>query len=173
MQSFVGEESICMSIQDNHRSSHFDLDLNKLDQHLLDQAKLMYEYSQQLAEAKRQHARSKRKVKYVEAKIKQEIRNEPAKFTNLKLTEDCVKELVQVHAKFQQVQREAEELAYQQDLLQGMVDSLTDRKHSLQDFTKLWSQGYFAEPRLPPVSRQAVDDLQTDRAFGPKKRLHD
>lgn len=149
-----------MSNQENHRSSHFDLDLNKLDQHLLDQARLMYNYSQQLADAKREYARMKRKSEYVTAKVKQAIRADPSSYGVAKLTEDCLKELVVLQSKYQTVEKELEETRYQVDLLQGMVTALTDRKHSLQDFTQLWSQGYFAEPRVATdrQNREQIDE---------------
>ena len=137
----------------------FQLDENRLDEHWLDQAKLMHEHSIRLADARDEHERRKRKRDVVLAEVDLDVRRNPAGYGLEKVTEKAVENSVILEARVQRAEERVLAAKHKVELLQALVHALDDRKKTLENLVSLWSQAYFGEPKAPKVAKEKVEEM--------------
>jgi predicted XRE-type DNA-binding protein len=138
-----------MTVPKRLPESLIEIDRNALDEEWAKQPKLMLKWAELLAEAKLKHAEAKAAVKVIQAKVAKYVRHNPKKYDVAKITESAVEAAVVMDDRVQGATSLLNHAAYQVDLLEAAVDSIRQKKASLEDMVYLHGMGYFAEPRLP------------------------
>jgi hypothetical protein len=169
--------------------SRSDLDpLRFLTKDWLEQSKLYHKHAVRLAEAKYSLNRAKaaeavaeEELKDVIARMDSAIRRDPEAFglsSEKKPTEAAIENTVRLSSEFQEARdavfkdaatarNDAQHLV---DVLYATVNSLDQRKEALQDLVKLEGRDQFAQPRADKPNRERMDEVETEKAFGPKKK---
>lgn len=158
----------------NEPTELFDLDINRLDEHWLSHSRTVYDHALQLADAKADYDRLKRKRDVIGAELKQSIRKNPESYDCPKITEAVVEEVMLLQERYQRAEDRVTDAKHKVDLLQAMLDGLEAKKKSLENLVNLFSMSYFSQPRSPAIAKAAVDEMETNKAFGGKrgKRVH-
>lgn len=147
----------------------FDLDQLRLDRDWLNQAKLVYEYGCQLADARDLYERRKRKRDVLTAELDLAIRKNPAKYGLEKTTENSIASTILLDIGLQQAENRVLSAKHNMDLLQALMHALEDRKKALEHLVSLWTKSYFAEPQAPEGAKELIDKMEDKRLFGKKR----
>ena len=139
----------------------FDLDKYKLDEAWLDQPKYMHKYSQQLADVRSELDQAKARRDVVLAEVELDVRKDPEKYQVSKVTEASVKVTVLKDERCQKMNARVLRMKHRVDVLQALVDSLHDRRKSIEKLVDLWLADYWAEPRVPKsLPNDKLDDMK-------------
>ncbi len=152
-------------IDDLSDRSWIDVDPNHLDKEWLGQPRLYSEYAEHLAEARFDHAEAKNKLELVMAEVARLIRSDPISHGVKKVTVDAIKDAVTLHVEVQNAQKKLNKKKYDLDLLQACVDTLDQRKKTLEHLVQLRLADYFSEPRGP----KGIERSEVDAALGSKQ----
>lgn len=130
-------------------SKDVNLDPNALDVEWLVQPRLMSEYTQTAAELRKRMDIAKEKVDFVKAELGKAIRTDPDAFGVAKVTETAIQDTIILHDKYQAALADYIEAKFQFEVARGAVESISQRKDSLESLVKLHGQSYFAGPSVP------------------------
>ena len=148
----------------------YEIDANRLDAEWVSQAKRYHHYAEKLAECRRAWEQAKAERDIVAAEKDKEIRSHPGRFGLEKVTEPVVEKTILLSKGYQAANQAVIEAKYALDIVQAAVDTLDHKKKALENLVSLRLSDYYAEPRAPRGAGRAVDDMETDRAFGTRKR---
>jgi len=157
-----------MSDSETVRIDMFDLDLNTLDRHWLEQAKLVFNYGNKLAEAKEALERAKAAHEVRRAETMSDIVTNPEKYELKKTTADVIKSTIDIHPNVMTAQKLIQSSKYEVDICQVMMSALDHRKAALENLVKLHGQQYFATPQTDNTGQEV---LQNQKANKLKDRL--
>lgn len=142
-----------------------DIDQHSLDAEWTKHCKRMGKFTKLLADAKNDFTVAKSRQEFVQAELSEAVRNSPDRFkVEGKLTEGRVEAIVLVQPKYQETVVEVNKAKHRQDVLQGVVNTLDHRKKALEDMVALWSQSYFAAPKVPESARTGDFTAKVDRS---------
>lgn len=129
------------------------IDESALDVMWLDQPALMAKYCKISAEAGRVMNLAKERLDFVESTLSRAIRAEPGAYDVYPgprgITEDSIKAAIQTHDDYRQASRKYIDAKYENDVAQGVVRSMDQRKSALENLVRLFGQQYFAGPSVP------------------------
>lgn len=144
--------------------SFADLDLSRLHEDWAEQPKLHRKYARKMPDAKRDLSEAKADLKVIIAEVKRAIRRNPKKYdVPGRATDNAVKEAAEIHPKVRRAETAIIEAAHVVDVLEAALNTLTDRKKTLENLVTLWSMSYFSEPRVKKGTEESVRD-SLDRA---------
>jgi hypothetical protein len=149
--------------------SFLDIDKMQLDKEWLGQPALYFEYSQRLADARRDYDQASSALSVVAAEINAKIRKDPTAFDlPEKTTEASINAAVTVRPRYIAAQKVVQEKRHHMDIMQGAVTALEHRKRALTMLVSLHAQNYFSDPKITnsPELRRAVEDDAKFRARG-------
>lgn len=129
--------------------SDMHIDENALEVELLEQSSLMAKYSYMLAEAKRDRDLAKEALDLKKAEINLDIRDNPQDYKLEKITVDAVEACILMEDEYQAAQKELNEMNFEVNVLQGVINAIDHRKSALENLVKLYGQNYFAGPAIP------------------------
>jgi hypothetical protein len=141
-----------------------DPDPNNLIEEWSHQPKLYREWSTRLAKAKRKLRRRKAQLKLLEADLDAKIRKDPKKFGLAKLSEPAISNAIIREVSHQKAERVLNQTQYKVEVLEGVVESLDERKWALQNMVALFGDDYTAEPNAKPQNREAVNEKLKETA---------
>lgn len=148
----------------------FDLDPLTLDKHFLEQPKLVWEYGQELANAKDGADRSKAVLDVAKAEALAEISANPNEFSlNEKPTVSAINSAVDVHETVVAARDKFQRRKHRVDVLQAFMVALEHRKRSLEGLVTLHGQQYFAMPKADEQGQAFLSDQTREGARGKKK----
>ena len=132
---------------DNPRNVDLSIDPDDLPVEWQNQATLMLYWSGQCATASMDLDRARAALALIDAKLAQDIRNDPIGHGLTKDTESTVAAAVVRHGKHRDAEADVIKAKYRYNVLRGVVDAIEHRKRSLQGMTDLWLRNYYADPR--------------------------
>ena len=150
----------------------FDLNINKLDRHFLEQPKLVIVYGLKLAEARDAMDRAKANLEVSRAEAEQEILKDPEEFGLVKTTVDAIKSAVERHDEVRMAVERHQRRRHEVEVLQAMMTALEHRKRTLEALVQLHGQQYFSSPNVTREQREALEE-QTKRAVRSRRMEQD
>lgn len=148
----------------------FHLDKNRLDDEWIKQPRYYHEYSDKLADAKRDLEKAKAEHDLTVAELDKEIRTTPSEFGLEKVTETALRSTMILQTSYRDSERAIINARHKVDLIQSIVSSLDHRKYALQDLVKLRLADYFSEPKAGEGAREQMGKVVRDTAFGSKTK---
>ena len=152
-----------MNDSETKRVDMFDLDLGLLDRHWLEQAKLVFNYGNKLAEAKETLERAKSSHEVKRAETMSDIVADPEKYGLKKTTADVIKSTIDVHPDVMAAQKLIQSSKYEVDICQVMMSALDNRKAALENLVKLHGQQYFATPQADEAGHEVLKDKKINK----------
>lgn len=152
---------------------YLEPDKFRLDEELVRQPKLFRSEAVELAKARRDYAVAKSYLDLVEAELGKKIRERPLEYKVEKVTEEGVKTTVKLQKSYQAALQQVINAKYRQDLLEGTVEALRQRKGAVEKLVDLFLADYFAEVRTPKGKSEEFGKLKRDAAFGRRGRKPD
>lgn len=145
----------------NNEQDEFDfftIDREQLDTEWMRQAELFFKHASRLADAKRdlESVRAEQEVTYAE--LDQAIRANPEQYDLKKISEGAIKQAILSQGKYSEINIMVGQLKHKVDILQAAVSALDHRKRALENLVELWSQDYWAEPRIPKIAQDKVKE---------------
>jgi hypothetical protein len=158
----------------------FDIDKNLLDDEWLNQPKLYYDWALQLEVARLELDNAKAEFDVAQSEIDLDIRTNPENYGELpeeavnkgKITEKMVAAVLIMQMGYKDAQQTVFEAKHRVGILQAAVAALDQRKKALEKLVDLHGQKYFATPRAPENSKEAIEQIekQSVRRRGRKLR---
>ncbi|HDY68099.1 MAG TPA: hypothetical protein ENH85_09930 [Candidatus Scalindua sp.] len=141
------------------------IDENALDLEWLLQPRLMLQYIDEQASARRQVDREKEKLAVVRAELDKKIRSDPEFFKLEKITESLISSTIIVQKKYKKAMKTVIDSQYEYQMAQGAVQSVEQRKSALENLVKLFGMGYFSGPKTPrDISSEVLKDQKKKRS---------
>lgn len=156
----------------------FELDLDQLDTHLLEQSQMYAEFADALADAELDLDEAEADLIVVKAEVEREIRAKPKRFGISKDNprEQDIKVRVPLHISYQQGVKKVNKRKHRVNILKGRVRAMEHRKSSLERLVILRTMDYFSEPRVGKEARRIAADHIKDkvrRSIKPKEEDDD
>ena len=139
------------------------IDENALDLEWLTQPRLMLQYIDEQASARRQVDREKEKLAVVRAELDKKIRSNPESFELEKITESLISSTIIVQKKYKKAMKVVIDAQYEYQMAQGAVQSVEQRKSALENLVKLFGMGYFSGPKTPRNLSSEVDTWKKEK----------
>jgi len=144
------------------------IDKTRLDEEWLNQHKLFFKWSCDLADAEKDISALHRELKIARAEADYEIRSG----SSSKPTEAQIKSEVEMDDEVCRVESAIINAKHRVDVLKGMATALMDRRRALENAVTLHGQQYFSSPRSADAStmKDQIDTARTRRNIRPIKR---
>ena len=152
-----------MNDSKTEQANIFDLNLNTLDRHWLEQAKLVFKYGNKLAEAKEALERAKSSHEVKRAETMSDVINDPEKYGLKKTTADVIKSTIDVDPDVMMAQKIIQSSKYEVDICQVMMSALDNRKAALENLVKLHGQQYFATPQANDAGQEILKNQKANK----------
>ena len=137
-------------MDDLNYESDIRIDQDALDVEWLEQPRMVFVYSKNLAFRKRLLEKVTQEIALVKAEIDKEVRQSPELFNvNVKLTETVVNNTIIQQKKYVDIYNEYVEAKYEVNIAQAAVNAMEHRKSALENLVRLFGQQYFAGPTIP------------------------
>jgi len=147
------------------------IDQDALDVEWLDQPKVFFEISAELADSKKKLERIKLAVDVTVAELAKNIRENPEQFGISKVTESAIKEAIATSPEQNQAMKRIIAQKHEVEILQAGVSSFDQRKRALENLVTLHGQQYFASPKEPKnVDTTSFEDSKKKRTRTRRKR---
>lgn len=147
----------------------FLIDKYNLDEEWVRQAALYKNYADQLADANEEHEQAKRHKDVMYAEISLHVRQHPEDYNLEKITDDAVKQVVLLQAKYDKALAEVIRAKHKVDILRASTEALEHKKKGLESLIYLDGRSYFAEPKVPANFREKNEEKSRSKVFKPTK----
>lgn len=131
------------------------IDCEALDVEWIYQPELMRRYTKYAAFTKQQLDAAKERMDVGKARIEMEIRKNPQEFGIDKATESAIQSTILLQEEYQTLSQNHINARYENDIANGAVRAMDQKKTALENLVKLLSASYFAAP-------QAVRNLSNE-----------
>lgn len=136
-----------------------DVDPDRLEEHWVEQPRLMGKYSEQAADARLALGEAKSDLELAEAELFLKVKADPAKYDLDKPTEAMVKAKIVTFKRYQEAAKAVRDAQHRVHLLDGIVNTIEHRKRTLEGLVDLHGQGYFAAPRAKSAGgRESMEE---------------
>jgi len=127
-------------------------DILKPDKHNLDrewerQPNLLYKYDKKLADAQQDLDEKEAYAELVRAELFLNMRENPDEYDLIKATDAMVTAAIQTQSKYRAAKRGIIQARHRVSVLKGIVFSLQQKRHALDNLTQLHFGEYFARKR--------------------------
>lgn len=139
-----------------------DIDINRLEEEWLRQPRLYYQAAKELADARLDVAEAKAGFELIEAELDRKIRADPVTYELGKIREEAVKNCVIMQPEYQAALKDYNRKKHFVDLREAHVSALEHRKKALENMVALWSQSYFANPKVKGESGRMMKSLSEE-----------
>lgn len=136
-------------MRESNYAEDMQIDDSILDIEWLEQPALMFKYSKQASEAKKEYDEAKDKLDYVKAQLDSQIRKDPSSFGVEKITETVVTNTIILQQEYADQQELVLNAKFNFDIVRGATDAVNARKDALENMVKLYGMQYFAGPKVP------------------------
>lgn len=146
----------------------FELQLDELDRHELEQPQLAKQYGDQLAAAKDEMDRAKNKLDAEKAELMIRVAGYPEDFEIAKPTGALIDAAVTSDKIIRALNEDLLDCKADVGMLSSMMSALDGRKYALQDLVKLHGQEYFAAVQ---VTREDAEKMQDTTKGAIRRRI--
>ena len=141
----------------------FELQLDSLDRHWIEQPKLVHQCGLKLADTKNTMERHRAKLSVIRAEADQEARVDAIN-TKVKITEKIISSVVDTNDNVIKMERQLADDKHTADILSAKMVALEHRKRALEGLVSLHGQDYFAVPQTNSAGHEYLNDKETARA---------
>lgn len=127
-------------------------------------------YYHRAVDAKRDVEEAKRQLDVTEADLSRKVREMPGMYGLEKVTESAINAVVGQRSEYQTKLKELNGAKYESDLAQAVVSALECKKRTLTLLVELHGMGYFANPKVSPRGREAVEEMTKRATRRPVRR---
>ena len=138
----------------------FELDETRLDEHWIEQPRIMFKAMKDLADAKLAVDEAKTHLQVVEAETSKEVRSDPVEYGIEKVTEKAITECLVSSEPVVEATASLQEKKHHADICQAMVTALDHRKKALEKLVDLHGQSYFATPQASGESGKKMREVE-------------
>ena len=135
------------------------IDENNLPEEWKGQALLMFDYGIRLADAMQEADETKAQLAVVAAELNRDIRESPAEYDVLKITEATIANAINEQPEHKQATKRCNAARHNVRVVQAVVEALAHRKAALKGMTELFMRQWYADPKSseqPSELRQAA-----------------
>lgn len=125
------------------------IDPDALDLEWLEQSALMMKYTKHAAVTRDLMDKAKEKLDFVKAELDLDIRNNPSAYNLPKITEGAIASAISLNEKYQKAVEDYNEARFENEVAQGAVRSIDQKKTALENLVRLFQASYFAGPSVP------------------------
>ena len=126
------------------------IDHNALDVEWVRQSELMYRYTKHAAQTRATMDEAKERLDVVKARLDAAIRENPPKYgLDGRVTEAAIQNAILLQREYEEASHEYAETRYENDIAQGAVRAIDQRKTALENLVRLLGMSYFAGPQAP------------------------
>jgi hypothetical protein len=125
------------------------IDESGLDVEWLNQPRLVFTYSEEVAKNKKRLDLKNEKLSILRAELDRKIRTNPDKYGIEKITEGAVSNTILTQEEYKELTREVIEVRYDYDMSRSALSAIDSKKSALENLVKLHGQNYFAGPTIP------------------------
>lgn len=148
-----------------------DIDLTRLDEHCIQQARLFHKYAKKAVEAEEAMRESKTIMRAVEADLQLRIRKRPRRFKlPEKVTETAVTSAILGHERFQTAQNDYHKAMSNHANATILKEAIQQKNFSLKELVQLHGQSYFADPKIETDVRNLTNASTSNRMRQSRKR---
>ncbi len=159
------------SLKPEEEFDFFDIDKNRLDEEWINQPKLFFKISCQLATAQRKESEARASREVIKAEIAAKMRKDPEKYGLEKATEAAINSRMMTIKRYKEAQALRLKRMHRTSILQAAVFALNHRKSALEKLVSLHGQQYFATPQpKDETSRETIEELNKRNTRKAKKR---
>ncbi len=151
------EVSIAEGAGQNIFENDLIIDPLALDMEWLEQPNLFMRYSKKLAETRKEKDETKKRLLVARAKLRAKLIDSGAKGTN---------EVVEENIASTQEWEDHIQACYEEDLLDGAVKAMSQRKTALENLVDLLGMQYFAGPKEPRDYTKTTSRTETRARVG-------
>jgi hypothetical protein len=126
-----------------------NIDETALDVELLEQPRLVKQYGDIVAEARKELDYIKDAFDTTKAELSKEIRADPDEFGLSKITENIVAETIILQDAYKKAAEDVVEAQYRYNMARSAFESISARKDAIEGLIKLHGMQYFAGPSVP------------------------
>ena len=152
------------------KKNPFGINKFALDKEWERQPELYIKYAEELAEAKTTLDKCKTRHDSTCAMVSMEIRKSPEDFNVQKVTDASVNAAILLDKRVKLKKKRVIEARYRVSLLDAAVGACEHRKKTLENLVNLWSQSYFAEPRVDGKTMNRMEDKRKRKT---RKKIND
>jgi len=151
--------------------SILEIDEYNLEREWAKQPKLYFRWAREAARSRSLMDEAKAQLEIARAEVDSGVRADPeGNGIEGKVTEKMVEAVVVQSVVYIKAVRHLGKAKYRYEIVSALVSALEQRKSALEYLVKLRLSEYYSEPRAPRESREAVEEMQKDRAFQPRRR---
>jgi hypothetical protein len=136
---------------------NLQIDLNRLDEEWVNQPIKHREYTEDAADARREHDEFKAELEVVKAEISKEIRESAE---GKKPTEKAIEAEIVLHPKHKKAVQNLIDAKHRLDVMGGLVDASDQRKTALGKLVDLFLADYFSRPRASSQSKERMEEVE-------------
>ena len=137
-----------------------EIDEFRLDEEWVGQPSLYFCWARKQADASLRLDGAKSELDLVRANLDADVRNDPAKYGIIKITEAAVSNVVLGDADHQAATKRVAKAKYDLEVIKAAVNALDHRKSALEMLVRLHGQSYFAEPRADGSSGEGMAEAE-------------
>ncbi len=139
------------------------IDKFSLDEEWLRQPMLIYQWSKDYAEALAVRDKTKQLVELIKAESDLAIRKNPERFGLEKATDKAVENAIITVPEYQEALKQHQQAMYDVNILSGGIEAINHKKSALDNLTRLFLSGYWAEARsASPETRIHLENKVTE-----------
>lgn len=137
------------------------VDMNNLERLWVEHSSKFEDFAFGAVEARREHSRAKAKIKVVKAEASAEIRRDPTGWEDYKTSTDKgMEHAVESHPKVIKAINDEIDAKYQLDLWEAGVETMLERKATMESLAFLAGRIKRSEPYAPP---EVMEDLSAGK----------
>lgn len=126
-----------------------------------------YQRACELADARAEYDRARRRLDVVEAELDRDIRHDPETYGVTKITEPVVEKTVLLQKRYRQASEEVVVAKHEMDIRQAFIDALDAMKKGLECTAYINQSAFHAEPKV----RGQVGDALREKELARQRRL--
>lgn len=151
--------------------SDLSIDLCRLEEECISNPVMMREWSDKLADAKREAAHVEAQLKLTYAELMKKIRQRPDAYGVDKVTEESVKAAILCHDDHKIAVAAVIDADHAVDILKGMTESIHERGKQLTNACALHGQQYWSRPRADQETQEGIrTSTMSGTGRAPKKK---
>jgi len=147
-------------------------DPHRLDEEWVKQPELYRQWANEAADARRELDEAKNELAATRAETSFAIRTNPSDYDLNKVTEAGIGEVLLQQKQVQHAESAVVEARHRLDVVNGIVTALDHKRKALESLVSLHLSSYYASPRAPEGTKEAMDvvEKQDIRSRGKRSR---
>lgn len=143
-----------------------DLNIDKfaLDTEWIKQPMLVFQWQNELEQAYQERDRTKQQAELLKAQLDSGIRKDPGSFGIDKISENAIANAIILDKDYQKALDAVRESNYEAGVIKAATSALSDKRAALDNLTRLFLSGYWAEGKRPTNEVKPIVESATVKA---------